>query len=74
MPNSRRPPLRIAFVGWGAIASRVAQLLADRHSRVDLIGVGTRKEPVGEAALARHVRWLAKPDALADLGADSPLS
>lgn len=70
MPNSRRPPLRIAFVGWGAIASRVAQLLGERHSNVELIGVATRTEPVGVAALARHVRWLAKPQALADLGAD----
>jgi aspartate dehydrogenase len=70
MPNSKRAPLRLAFVGLGAIASRVAQLLVERHSNVELIGVGTRTEPVGEATLAGNVRWLQKPEALANLEAD----
>ena len=70
MPNSKRAPLRLAFVGWGAIASRVAQLLVERHSNVELIGVGTRTGPVGEATLAGNVRWLQKPEALANLEAD----
>jgi aspartate dehydrogenase len=70
MQNSKRAPLRLAFVGWGAIASRVAQLLVERHSNVELIGVGTRTEPVGEATLAGNVRWLQKPEALANLEVD----
>jgi aspartate dehydrogenase len=45
-------------------------LLIERHSNVELIGVGTRTEPVGEAALASNVRWLQKPEALANLKTD----
>ena len=68
--SSKRAPLRIAFVGWGTIATRTAELLENRNSAVELIGVGTRTIPAGKAALPRDVRWLSDPAALADLDVD----
>ena len=64
------PPLRIAFVGWGTIVTRTAQLLNKRGSNIEMIGVGTRTTPTGETALPSGVRWLSDPAALADLGVD----
>ncbi len=70
MPNSAAPPLRLAFIGWGAIARRVVQLLDERGSNVVLAGVGTRTEPAGAHALPPGVRWLPHPAALAGIAAD----
>lgn len=50
--------------------TRTAQLLSERNSNVEVIGVGTRTEPAGEMALPCTARWLADPAALADLDAD----
>lgn len=70
MPSGPKSPLRIAFVGWGAIARRTIQLLEARASDVVLVGVGTREKPTGENALPGGVAWLSEPDALVDLSLD----
>jgi len=58
-------PLRIAMVGWGAIARRVMQLLGERRRPIVLVGVGTRTRPEGSAALPEGTRWFAEPENLA---------
>lgn len=68
--SGSRPPLRLAFVGWGAIARRTIQLLAARASDVVLVGVGTREKPAGGAALPAGTVWMPEPRALTDLGLD----
>ncbi|MHC2017575.1 aspartate dehydrogenase [Methylobacterium sp. CM6247] len=65
----RRRPLRIALVGWGAIARRVTHLLDARGSDVVLAGVGTRVRP-DEADLPAWIRWLPEPAALAGVEPD----
>lgn len=66
----RRAPLRLAIVGWGAIARRVVQLLDERKSNVTLLGIGTRTMPEGESVLPTGVAWLSGPEALGKIGAD----
>ena len=66
----RRPPLRLVIVGWGAIARRVVQLLDERKTNVDLLGVATRAMPKGNDALPTGVAWLAGPESLGEIGAD----
>lgn len=68
LPPSR--PLRIAFVGWGAIARRTSALLAARAANVELHGVGTRKRPLGEDRLPDAVRWLSSPEDLREIEID----
>ncbi|HEX8417209.1 MAG TPA: aspartate dehydrogenase [Methylobacterium sp.] len=65
-----RSPLRIAFVGWGAIARRVIELLDARCSDIVLLGVGMRTKPAQSASLPTGVRWLPHPEALAGLPVD----
>jgi aspartate dehydrogenase len=65
-----RPPLRLAIVGWGAIARRVVQLLDERKTNVDLLGIGTRTMLEGENALPAGVAWLSGPESLSEIGAD----
>ncbi|MCJ2034139.1 aspartate dehydrogenase [Methylobacterium sp. J-068] len=64
-PSRGTRPLRIAMVGWGAIARRVVQLLDERSRPIVLVGVGTRTQPEGGSALPEGVRWLAGPETLA---------
>lgn len=63
-------PLRIAFVGWGAIARRTADLLSARAANVMLQGVATRRFPDGKDRLPDGVLWLPKPEALKALDLD----
>jgi len=46
--SDKQPHLRLAFVGWGAIARRVVQLISERGSNTILLGVGTRTAPAGQ--------------------------
>lgn len=62
--------LRIAFVGWGAIARRAGGLLAARSDRVSIVGVGTRHPPQDDQSFPKDARWLAKPEDLVDLAPD----
>jgi aspartate dehydrogenase len=62
--------LRIAFVGWGAIARRAAGLLAARNDNIVLAGIATRRAPASDRDLPEGVRWVPSPDALRDLAPD----
>jgi aspartate dehydrogenase len=63
-------PLRIAIVGWGAIARRVAGLLTARNDNIVLAGIATRRAPATRHELPDGVRWLPSPEALRDLAPD----
>lgn len=62
--------LRVAFVGWGAIARRVGALLMARNDTIVLAGVATRTPPQRDTHLLEGARWLASPDDLRDLAPD----
>jgi aspartate dehydrogenase len=68
--GTRRKPLRIAFIGWGAIARRVAGLLQERNDNIAVVGIATRNAPQHDIALPDGARWLAVPDGLRDLAPD----
>lgn len=68
--GSGRKPLRLAIVGWGAIARRVADLLGQRNDNIMVVGIATRNAPQQGSALPEGVRWLSAPDDLRDLAPD----
>jgi aspartate dehydrogenase len=68
--GSGRKPLRLAFVGWGAIARRVAGLLQERNDNIAVVGIATRNAPQHDSGLPDGARWLAVPDGLRDLTPD----
>lgn len=61
--------LRLAFIGFGAINSRVADLLKARNAPVDIVGVATKDDPAERARVPAGVSFLATP---ADLSALKP--
>jgi aspartate dehydrogenase len=68
--GSGQKPLRLAFIGWGAIARRVAALLQERNGNVAVVGIGTRNAPQHDSVLPDGARWLAMPNGLCDLAPD----
>ncbi|MGO4715614.1 aspartate dehydrogenase [Bradyrhizobium sp. 2TAF24] len=62
--------MRIAFVGWGAIARRVAELLTTRNDDIAIAGIATRQAPASDRELPAGACWLPSPDALRDLAPD----
>ena len=54
--------VRAAFVGWGAIYSRVGALLAQRKTAADIVGIAAMDTPEARAALPAGARFLASPD------------
>ncbi|MEW6644095.1 MAG: aspartate dehydrogenase [Pseudomonadota bacterium] len=70
MNGVKKKPLRIAFVGWGAIARRAADLLAARNDDILVAGVATRRAPASDRDLPVGARWLPSPDELRDLTPD----
>ena len=65
----QRPP-RVAFIGWGAINSRVGALLEQRKSAIEIAGIATRDTPEERAKLPDGVSFLRSPDDLASLNPD----
>ncbi|ALA19918.1 MULTISPECIES: aspartate dehydrogenase [Chelatococcus] len=66
-----RKPLRLTIVGWGAIARRVAGLLAERVPQdVTLVAVGVRETTAIGAGLPAGAALLRHPDALAAVAPD----
>jgi aspartate dehydrogenase len=63
-------PTRAAFIGWGAINSRVGALLERRKTAVDIVGIATIDTPEARAALPPGARFLASPDELTALRPD----
>jgi len=61
---------RIAFIGWGAINSRVGALLAQRKAPVTIVGIATLDTPEARAVLPAGVPFLAAPEQLAALKPD----
>ncbi|ADZ70297.1 aspartate dehydrogenase [Polymorphum gilvum] len=62
--------LRLVLIGWGAIATRVADLLAERAAPVDLIAVAVRDGTTRPEDLPAGTRLIDDPGALADLAFD----
>lgn len=59
--------LQVAFIGWGAINSRVGQMLEERGANVEIVGIATR-HGLPDAILHR-ARLLQNPRDLAAVGA-----
>jgi aspartate dehydrogenase len=62
--------LRLVFIGFGAINSRVADLLKTRSAPVDIVAVATRDDPAERARIPPGVPFLAAPEELAALKPD----
>lgn len=62
--------LRVVFIGYGAINSRVGELLKQRGAPVEIVGVATRDDPVERARIPQGVKFLASPAELAALKPD----
>ncbi len=59
--------LRVVFIGYGAINSRVGELLKQRGAPVEIVGVATRDDPAERARIPRGVLFLSSPSELAAL-------
>lgn len=74
MPRGCRPmsgsDLRLVLVGWGAIASRVAALLAARRAPVRIVVVAVRDLDVPREGLPAEARLISAPDQLDGIEAD----
>ncbi len=62
--------LRLVFIGFGAINSRVADLLKARNAPVDIVAVATKDDPAERARIPSGVLFLAAPSGLAALKPD----
>ena len=66
-----RPRLNLCFVGWGAIARRVGELLAERHPQgVNIVAVAVRDHNRRRDDLPAGVRLISEPSELAELDLD----
>lgn len=64
------PPLRLAFIGWGAINSRVGEILRERRSPVNIVAVATGTSSGARNALPDGAARLSGPDDLIALKPD----
>lgn len=62
--------LRLVFIGWGAINSRVGALLTQRKTAVDIMAVATIDTPEARAKLPADVPFLGSTGQLASLKPD----
>lgn len=62
--------LRVVLVGWGAIATRVAALLAQRDSNIHIVAVAVRDVTTPRADLPKGARLISSPAALDTIDAD----
>src|ERR1700716_1372624 len=65
-----RGRVKVVFIGWGAIGSRVGALLAKREAPVEIAGIATIDEPAARAALPRDIPFIGDPARLAEIKAD----
>jgi aspartate dehydrogenase len=63
-------PIRLVFIGWGAINTRVGALLAQRNAAVDIVGIAAIDTPENRASIPQGVQFLASPNELAALRPD----
>jgi aspartate dehydrogenase len=60
---------KICLIGWGAISQRVASLLRDRNSRVEIVAVAVRDLSSARPNLPRGAKLIGSADELAASGA-----
>lgn len=76
MRNACRPmpgsDLAVAFIGWGAIARRVAGLLAERNMPVRIVAVATRDTVSPPEGLPEGCRHISSPEELTDGAGEMP--
>jgi aspartate dehydrogenase len=65
-----RSTARVVFIGWGAINSRVGQLLQLRGSAVEIAAIATIDSPEARSLLPSGVPFLSSAEQLADLKPD----
>jgi len=65
-----RRRVRLVFIGWGAINSRVGALLRQRGTPVDIVAIATIDTPEARAALPEGIPYLGSTDDLAALEPD----
>ncbi len=68
--RSRSAPLRLVFIGWGAINSRVGELLRQRGAPVEIAAIATLDSPEARSQLPKGVAFLASEDQLRALQPD----
>jgi aspartate dehydrogenase len=61
--------LRLALVGWGAIARRVSSLLYERNAPVEIVGIAVRDAGIQRNAWPDTAALLSRPEDLAGLSA-----
>mgnify|MGYP005816536709 CR=1 FL=1 len=64
------PPVRLVFIGWGAINSRVGEILKQRRCPVEIVAIATTDTPEARSKLPRGVPFLSSADELAALKPD----
>lgn len=63
--------LRLCFIGWGAIASRVGALVAERQPRaVEIVAIAVRDAGRLRSAVPASARLISRPEELTGLGLD----
>jgi aspartate dehydrogenase len=62
--------LRLAFIGWGAINTRVNALLTQRQAHVEIVGIATSGAPESRGKLPATVTFLGDSNDLARAKAD----
>jgi aspartate dehydrogenase len=62
--------LRVVFIGWGAINSRVGALLKERGSDVEIVAIATADTPQARATIPDGIPFLNGPAALAAVKPD----
>jgi aspartate dehydrogenase len=65
-----RKKIRVVFIGWGAINSRVGALLTERGSNIEIAAVATADTPQARAAIPDGIPFLSGPAALAAIKPD----
>ena len=63
-------PMRLVFIGWGAINIRVGALLAQRNAAVQIVGIAAIDTPENRASIPQGVPFLASANELAELRPD----
>ncbi len=64
------PPPRLVFIGWGAINSRVGEILTRRQCPVDIVAIATSDTPEARAKLPAGIPFLSSADELIGLKPD----
>jgi aspartate dehydrogenase len=65
-----RPSTRLVFIGWGAINSRVGEILKQRQRPVEIVAIATNDTPEARAKLPCGVRFLSSAEELIALQPD----